>query len=274
LSLINFDERFADYLHDWMTEHASEYLDMDAMERDADSVYLRFINTPADWLDGVSPGAYFSQYDDAKVLVDWMTDYTRQGIPVPALLLDRIAEVGLPCQKRLTALLKDENAPSEARMTAVGLLREMDSDAPKTMYIQWLKEMDEGNELTENALESLRQMGPAAVKQLTEVIGHATPAGQEAMLDVLVNYPGNEKVFRITMERFINCPEKRAIFAGYLGKLGDARALEALTQAAENADVPYLDYIELRSAIERLGGDAPTRDFGNDLGFNATGSLS
>ena len=34
-----------------------------------------------------------------------------------------------------------------------------------------------------------------------------------------------------------------------------------LIRRAASSDTPYLDYIELRSAIEKLGGDAPERDF-------------
>ena len=62
--------------------------------------------------------------------------------------------------------------------------------------------------------------------------------------------------------RLIRLPEANvATLAGYLGRLGDERALETLIDLALDEDRGYLDYIELRSAIEQLGGDAPERTF-------------
>ena len=42
---------------------------------------------------------------------------------------------------------------------------------------------------------------------------------------------------------------------------GDLFHQPALLRAAADADTNYLDYIELRSAIEKLGGECPERDF-------------
>ena len=56
---------------------------------------------------------------------------------MPDLLLEQIGTVGRPCEKRLLELLKDEEAPDEARMIAVELLREMESTLPKMQYILW-----------------------------------------------------------------------------------------------------------------------------------------
>lgn len=269
MKLIDFDKRFSDYTAAWMRENADKYKNFEAMEADMPNVYLKFLNTPAAWLGGVTPGAYFSQFDDCKELVDWMAAYAQKRVPVPSLLLDRIVEVGIPCEKRLIALLKDTQAPLEARMTAVGLLREMESTAPRALYIDWLVHRAEKDELSDNAMESLHQMGAAVVQQLTEVLLNATPAGQEAILDILANYPGNEKVFQLTLKMFQTQPKKRAIFASYLGKLGDERALDALYAAAADEKLMYLDFIEIRNAIERLGGEAPEREYQSDAGYEA-----
>lgn len=273
MRLINFDKKFADYTSQWMKENEGNYRDFEAMEQDMPNVYLAFLNTPAPWLDGITPGAYFTQFDDCKELVDWMAAYTTKNIPVPAQLLDRILEVGIPCEKRLVALLKDDLAPLEAKMTAIGLLREMESTLPKAMYISWNKDRKEKDELSDNALESLHQMGKEVAAQMTEVIGNATRAGQEAMLDVLSNFPGNEKVFQIALRLFKEEAGKRALFAGYLGKLGDERALPVLLEAAMDEKLPYLDYIEVRNAIERLGGEAPEREYDRDDGYEMMSRL-
>ena len=99
---------------------------------------------------------------------------------------------------------------------------------------------------------------------MLQELPHANDAGKEALLDVLSNFPGNEQVFQLALRLFRENPTRRALFAGYLGKLGDERALDDLMKVAMDDTVGYLDFIELRNAIEELGGVAPEREFDND----------
>lgn len=266
---INFDDRFADFTSRWMQEHGKEYRNFDAMEADMSRIYMNFLNTPAKWLDGVTPGAYFTQFEDPKDLVDWLCAYCAQDVPVPNLLLDQILAVGKPCEKRLIALLKDEDVGNDAKMTAIGLLREMESTQPKMLYISWQLSRKQDDELADNALDSLASMGKSVVQPLLEALPRANEAGQEAMLDVLANYPGNDQVYRLAEKLFRENPNRRALFASYLGKLGDDRALPVLMAAANDPATGYVDFIELRNAIEQLGGDAPVRDFDDDPDYQA-----
>ena len=252
-----------------MKEHGKEYRNYDAMEADMPRIYMTFLNTPAPWLEGVTPGAYFTQFEDPKDLVDWLCAYCAQGVPVPDLLLDQITTVGKPCEKRLVALLKDEQVGNEAKMTAIGLLRELESTQPKMLYISWQLNRQAEDELADNALESLSAMGKSVVQPLLEALPRANDAGQEALLDVLANYPGNEQVYQLALRLFRENPKRRALFASYLAKLGDDRALPELLRAADDPATGYIDFIELRSAIEQLGGEAPERDFDDDPDYQA-----
>ena len=44
-------------------------------------------------------------------------------------------------------------------------------------------------------------------------------------------------------------------------------------EAAQEEGLGYLDYIELRAAIEALGGEAPEREFYGDAEYQALGGL-
>ena len=121
----------------------------------------------------------------------------------------------------------------------------------------------------DNALESLRQMGEGVRKAAKIAFTAADKEGKEALLDVLADYPGDEDVFQFALEQFKTQTDKRGLFAGYLAKLDDDRALEHLLDVAESDDVSYYDFIEIRSAIERLGSEAPVKDWSQDPTYKA-----
>ncbi len=269
MKCIDFDKHFAEYTSQWVKEHSRDYKTLEAMEGDMPGVYLRFLNTPASWLNGAAPGTFFEQYSDAAELVGWMREYCVKRVPIPDPLQERILGLHKSCEPSLMALLEDASAPMEARMTAVGLLREMESKAPMALYIAWQVNRRQKDELCDNALESLAAMGRDALPDMLEALNNCNRAGQEALLDVLTAYPGHETVFQLSLKFFEEDKKRRALFAGYLGRLADERALPALLKAAGEQNLPYLDFIEIRNAIERLGGDAPERDFQDDPGYDA-----
>ena len=273
MPIINFDEHFADFMSEWMKTHQDRYATFDEMEEDMPRIYMAFLNTRAKWIGNVTPGAYFTQFEDPKVLVDWLAQYCEEGTPVPDLLLEQITTVGKPCEKRLLELLKDEEAPEEARMTAVGLLREMESTLPKMLYIHWRLNRDSSDELKDNALESLTEMGECVVQPILQELPKANEAGEEALLEVLAHFPGNEQIYRLAIRLFKERPERRALFAGYLARIGDDRALPELIAAAEEDKLPYLTFIEIRNAIEQLGGVCPERDYDDDPEYEALRDL-
>ena len=239
MKCIDFDKAFSMYAMKYFREHAKEYKNYDAMEAAMPDVYARFLDTPADFLANQKPGEYFQSWDDAKVLVDWMEDYIKQRVPTPDMLLNRI--------------------------TAVSLLNELQSQLPMELYIQWQLKREAEDELCDAAAESLTQMGEDAVPAMLAALDEANDAGREALCAVLSHYPDTTGRVLGELLRLIRLPDANvAVLAGYLGRLGDERALETLIDLALQEDISYLTYIELRSAIEELGGDAPERTFDED----------
>ena len=262
MKCIDFDKAFSQFAMQWFREHAKEYKNYDEMEAAMPDVYARFLDTPADFLAHEKPGEYFEGWDDAKLLIDWMEDYFKQRVPVPDMLLNRIVKLGENAEKRLYALLQKERAPREARMTAVSLLDEMESTLPMQLYISWQLRRGEEDELCDAACESLARMGEEAIDPMLAFLQDANDAGKEALCSVLSYYPETGEKVLPELLRLIRLPGAHiAVLAGYLGRLGDEGALETLIDLALEEDVSYLNYIELRSAIEQLGGDAPERSF-------------
>ena len=266
MNCINFDQKFEQYMGVWMKNNAAKYKNnMDIIEGMMPDVYMEFLAKPATWLGGKAPQDYFGQYDDAAQLVDWLCEYERTGVPVPDLLLDRIGELGDAAEAPLLALLDNDTTPDAAVMTAISLLREIESTAPMQRYIERIAALESPDERADMYAESLQSMGEAVVAPILAALPAAGETGRDIFADILSNFPGQEESFRLLMERFERCDDRRALFASYLAKYGDDRALPALRRAAEDPQVNYLDFVEISSAIEALGGERPAeREFAGD----------
>ena len=238
---------------------------MDVIEDMMPDVYLEFLKKPADFLDGVAPQDYFEQFDNADMLVNWLCDYIAQGVPMPDLLLERVTALGNPAEKSLLALVARDDLPEETQMTAISLLREMESKAPMQRYIDYIASLEEPSDKGDLCAEALMSMGESVVEPILATLSGAGQTGRDIFADVLSNYPGDERIYELMIERFVTRDERRALFASYLAKLGDERAIPMLKEAAQSADINYLDYVEVVNAIEALGGERPPeREFSGD----------
>ena len=266
MKCINFDRAFERYMAEWIKENSEKYKDdMDVIEDMMPDVYLEFLKKPADFLDGVAPQDYFEQFDNADMLVNWLCDYIAQGVPVPDLLLERVTALGNPAEKSLLALVARDDLPEETQMTAISLLREMESKAPMQRYIDYIASMEEPSDKGDLCAEALMSMGESVVEPILATLSGAGQTGRDIFADVLSNYPGDERIYELMIERFVTRDERRALFASYLAKLGDERAIPMLKEAAQSPDINYLDYVEVVNAIEALGDERPPeREFSGD----------
>ena len=266
MKCIDFDKQFETYMRNWVAKNSEKYNDnMDTIEAMMPEIYMEFLEKPAAWLDGAQPVMYFEQFDDAQMLVDWMIQYYQQKVSVPDLLMERITDLGDVAEQALLALLFVEGVNEEAELTAISLLREMESTKPMKQYIDFVAGLTEADEKGDMCAEALLSMGEEVVQPILSVLPAAAEAGKDIFADILSNYPGDERIFALLMERFETCEERRALFASYLAKLGDDRALPVLMNAAQDDRINYLDYVEIVSAIDALGGERPPeREFSGD----------
>ena len=266
MKCINFDRAFERYMAEWIKENSEKYKDdMDVIEDMMPDVYLEFLKKPADFLDGVAPQDYFEQFDNADMLVNWLCDYIAQGVPVPDLLLERVTALGNPAEKSLLALVARDDLPEETQMTAISLLREMESKAPMQRYIDYIASLEEPSDKGDLCAEALMSMGESVVEPILATLSGAGQTGRDIFAEVLSTYPGDERIYELMIERFVTRDERRALFASYLAKLGDERAIPMLKEAAQSPDINYLDYVEVVNAIEALGGERPPeREFSGD----------
>ena len=104
MNCVDFDKHFQTYLRQWTQQNMGRVKNVDEMEAEVPEVYLRWLNEPCDWLSGRTPGDYFEQFDDAKFLCKWLSDYVKKKVPVPDQLMERITALGEESVPELIAI--------------------------------------------------------------------------------------------------------------------------------------------------------------------------
>jgi len=256
--IIDFDSKFREYLENWMITNASKYANTEEMEVEALDIYAKWLNTPAEWLDGVAPNKYFSSYKDAHKLTDMLVEYLNTKVGVPDLLLDAIAGYGEKIKESLTKLFRleykiDESNHEEAIMLAINLLAELDDKFLFDDYIKLLLDKSTKEEVANIIIERLEFADKAVVDKILDGLKSIDDEEVETRcMDILVNFPGDERIYSKLTSMF-NQYTNTALLAAYLGKYGDDRAVGILQESLNWEDINYLDYIEIRHAIEELG---------------------
>ena len=254
MNCVDFDKHFVQYVREWSKKNMSRYQNIDAMEADVPEVYLRWLNAPCAWLRGRTPGDYFQQFDDAKFLCKWLCDYVKKKVSIPDQLMERLTELGEERVPHLMDIAARKEASNEVRMTAIGLLREMDCDRPMDLYVGWLANNSEFEELAENGAESLKNMGGKVVEPLLKAYETACPAAKECIVDILCDYPTEKRVLPLLLN-LMDTSKNTALIASYIGNFGDADALPRMMEALDAPEITYLDYIEIANTVRALGGE-------------------
>ena len=268
MKIYDFDEKFYDYVRGWMAMHPG--MTEKQVEESYNEIMLNWLNAPAKWLNGEKPGEYFLRYSEPRELMKLIEEYDKRDIGLPEPLYSRVVSVGEPCVEPLMRRVRNADNPESLRATALAILRDIGGEAITPLLVDLICESEEPDELTDMAIDELSEGGAAIVDVLMERYDAAGEYGKTAILDVCANFPGDERVYQKLVFMLRNRPDDRALYAALLGKLGDARAIDELMPFLSMQDIGYLDYIEVRNAVEELGGDpGEDRTFYGDPDYEA-----
>ncbi len=264
--ILDFEANFKAYHQKWLELNSARFKTYEEVEEATGEVYLRWLNSPAAFLGGETPGSFFTKYDSAPELVKWMRLYDAEGVSVPEQLLDHIRALGQDSVKPLMYCARRADYPVSLRMLALSMLKEVDAgDVPWALCSALVDARQPEDELADMAAEVISGIAKDHIEEILDKLDELNPSARETYLDILSGFPGNERIFQALMKAFEQEADRCALYASCLGKYGDERAVDALTRALDREEINYLDYIELRDAIERLGGEfAHERCFDGD----------
>lgn len=271
--LIDFEKRFGEYLHQYL--HSSG-LNEDEIEEQAPELYLSWLNSPKDWLNGQSPNGFFGAMD-AGMLVAELGRYLLSNMSVPGPLLNRIADCSDVTHPLLVSLMQNYEGEKsdDIRTEVVRLIEEMDMPRPFAYYIDVVAAAAEASDFSEACVEELKNAGPDYVDKVVSAC--ETAASEYALdgfLDILADMPYDERAYELVLERFLYSDKNKAFYASCLGKLGNEKALPYLEEALREDNIKYFEYVSIKNAVEALGGEVTIdRDFSGDNDYESLAGM-
>lgn len=240
--MYDFDKLLADYIERKGHVH----------EEDVAEVYEEWLNAFDDKL-GSSPLELIDKMSDGE-LIEELKDECALGTPSYAVM-ESIEK------RKPTALLTELLYSGDKTLVycAAELLENI-GEAPLDIYAGMLGTDDE--ELFELLVSSLKNDPNSVRETLLDVAAKGDMRIKTAIADILASGGRDERVFKLLCELFAQ-GDNIPLYAGYFARYGDERAAAYLYRALDTAR--YADYIEIRNAIEALGGIVgEERDFSSD----------
>lgn len=253
--LIDFDGMFDRELARYMKEHAGKYSEKE-WEALIPKLYDKFGDTLIKRV-GASPRAYYAAMQDGE-LVDVLVRHVKEGVPVSDFLCRELE--GRACPEELAALLEGED--EELLTLAINLAGESERAFPA--YLNILAGAYD-KEIKDTAADMLKLHADAVLAQALSL--YERGVAQEYMLEILSRTRSkDERVFELLLTAFRTSGEgELPMRASYLAAFGDERALPVLLEFIDRDEINYLEFQELRYAIEALGGSyTRERDFTGD----------
>ena len=244
-----FDEKLAEYIRDNPTKYTEKQ-----WENVIPKLYRQFGDTYVAKA-GATPRQYYSSMTDEE-LCDALARHVSEGVPVSDFLCREIERRG--CTDALVRLLSLREA--EILTLAVNLAGSSEKAYPA--YFDLLIS-EVSADIKEAVCEQLKGGADAAKERA--IACYEAGQEREIMLEILSRCKQrDDRVFDILMNAF-RTGDEVPMHASYLAAYGDERALPVLLDYIDRDDINFLEFRELKYAIEALGGEyAKPRDFTND----------
>lgn len=250
---IDFDGLFDQKLAKYLKENAGKFTEKQ-WEDKIPMLYQKFGDTYLKRI-GATPRDYYRRMSD-KELVDELLAHNKEEVPVSDFLCREIESRG--CPEEILPLLECRD---DGLLTlAVNLAGANPIAFDK--YFALLKG-DTDREIKDAVVDQLKANADAAKVRALEFLEEGIE--RELMLEVLSRVKErDERVFEVLLAAFRE-GDDLPMRASYLAAYGDSRALPVLLDRIAGEDINFLEFRELKYAIEALGGEYnEERDFSND----------
>lgn len=257
----NLDKLFELYVQDVVRKNKDKYSSHEALEDDLGTLFNRFENVKIKTLDGKTPKEYAAELREDGEIFDYVSKCLENNIEVTDTICDEVVR-SEGAVEYLNGLLYENN--KDAKLLAALLLKEIDDEDVEDIFISVLTNDEMPDEVKTVAFEYLSDGDDCVPDKILEIINGVPEKNQGILVEVLSNFKGRKDVFYwlVTM---LQRAEDVPTYAGLLGSYGDVAAVDILKSFASEVDINYVEFVEIRNAVEELGGEmTEEKDFSDD----------
>lgn len=270
IKVFDMDEIFDKYISDFVYKNIGKIKPED-IENQIPILYEKFGNEKLNELDGKTPNEYYTSFT-AQELIECLKEHLDKKIPVSDFLCEAIQGNKDNEQALLKELLVDNG--EEYTLYLMNMLFAMGSKGGAKRYLEFVL-WDYSLPIKELATEFLSSMADQVKEEILAQFNDLSSEVKGYLTEILASCSKDDRVFDLLVAEFCKNQKDIPIYAGYLAKYGDERALPFLLKTIESADINYFDFEELRFAIEALGGEyTKKRDFSKDSVYKKIQSAS
>ncbi len=261
MELIDFDGLFDEKLAVYMEEKKDKYTEQQ-WEDVIPKLYKKFGDTYVKKV-GCTPKEYYAKMSNAQ-LVETLSAHLTEDVPVPEFLCNELEsrdDVEL-----LFPLL--ESGDSAMQSYAINLI--LDDKRAYDAYFSLLCNEDADTDVRDDVADIFKNNADAVCDRVLNA--YKAEIAQEYMLEILsrVIAARSDEIYSILLDEFISSGDRAPMRASYLAAYGDVRALPILLDRIEDRSIGFVEFQELKYAIEALGGEYnEPRDFSDDKDFLA-----
>lgn len=257
----NLDKLFELYVQDVVKKNKEKYSSHEALENDLGMLFNRFENVKVRTLDGKTPKEYARELREDGEIFDYVSKCLENNIEVTDTILDEVVRTE-GAVEYLNGLLYENN--KDAKLLASLLLKEIGGDEVEDIFISLLTNDEMPDEVKTVAFEYLSDGDDCIPDKILEIINGVPEKNQGILVEVLSNFKGRKDVF-FWLVTMLQRAEDVPMYAGLLGRYGDASAIDILKSFAQEVDINYVEFVEIRNAVEELGGEmSEEKDFSDD----------
>ncbi len=251
--LIDFDGLFDEKLAEYIQSNPEKYTEKQ-WENVIPKLYKQFGDIYVAKA-GATPKQYYAAMSDNE-LCETLERHYDEGVPVSDFLCREIESRG--CSDALIRLF--DRREEEILTLAVNLAGSNEKAFPA--YFRLLTS-EVSDDIKEAVCEQLKGGADAAKEQALALFEQGQE--QEMMLEILSRCKQrDERVYELLLTAF-RTGDEVPMHASYLAAYGDERALPVLLEYIDRDDINFLEFREVKYAIEALGGEyTKPRDFSHD----------
>lgn len=259
--IIDIQGLFEKYLKEMVKQNPDKLANAEQLEQNIGKLTEHFNNAKIKALGGLSPIEYVNKLCLEHELFDYVDDCLESGYEISDIVCDRLA-----CEEGVIEYLKPLLVSNikDAPMFAAEMMKTIASNDSEKVFLEVLTNDNYSQAVKDVAFEFLCDERPSVVDVILEQLPQLTEDKQGILVEVLAYYKGNKAIFYWLVTMFYRAGDV-ALYAKLLGEYGDESAIDILKSFAKENDIDFVEYVEIRNAVESLGGEFDIeKDFSQD----------